>query len=1257
MKNLRNRAISLALAGVVFALNFSYVAYAAEPGDEASVYPSPLSDVNDSSSADTFATAETVTNETVATSAYQAETYESLVESSPAVLSDELPTITGFQQGSGTQDDPYLVSTAQELNDFAAQVAAGQTFSGQYIALADDIKFNNVSDYTAWSATSAPENVWSGLDGFAGTFDGQNHAIIGLYICRDEENTGFFNTTDPKACVVVKNLTLKNCFVHGTSNVGAIFGNPSYARIENCAVHGVVEGTGDNVGGFVGNFYTPGKRGLQIQNCASNVTVSGANYVGGFVGHSSVGNSYGMGEEYANGSEKIIFSDCINYGSVTATGDYAGGLTGCLFRSMNCGGAFVNNVGNEGAIKGGTNVGGICGFIQSEYNAPPTPGTVPLDCVYNIGSVSGYSYVGGICGCTKATDWAGIPITNAYNQGDITASYYAGGMVGGATFLLGGSLTVEKGYNIGTLSGSTQAASVAYSRSSNATVETKSFYYLDTSTSTASVGSTVDVVSLTAEQMKDSASFDKFDFSNEWKMGISHPILTWQDGGTIPEKPTAFFNKSDFTIGRDNFNFLNSVSDFFTGNERNAWDYKHSASGEGWLDKVQQWGAGFANWILHFDPEAYQTSYQISDESFSKLIEHEVPTVQDELILHRDNLWGGSCYGMAAVAMLRYTLKEQYPLYDDSGNLLDNIYDVTKPAAGEDNTVTAGEDLINSCHLMQYLPGFCWDLFVHYSPDFEISYTYALNNLVSRLESGSPVLFTIRRIKPKKKPDGSDTAEFVDNAHAICLLGIESETDDYYTVSVYDPNRTELTHLRLYKQPGIITGIFNISYFSSQNAQSSNAEYKVGFVDASVEDFLQKSNGQESASSSPAAELSIWSGQDTYISGGDFELAYVNNSTQIAKKLSDPFTYSDELLDEDDDGWLYYRFDDDVSFSDFTISLTPRNDNNAVSVKLMLNDWSFVVAGEGELQINVNATENSVTATSPTPGFKSIRITRNVWGEENCPWNTIVVDADDAKQLTLTPNAEGVTIDSDNLENAVVGGRKMLETAACELNTTETNATVLNPAGKSSDEVELALSHTISAAAQEHGTISPAGDVKVDYKANQSFTITPAQGYVIDDVLVDGTSVGSVSQYEFVSVTGNHTIFAKFKSTVPAPTAPPTATSSPVVTAAPSTPAVSEAPSPAGTPSPTASETPSSTRTPSPNATVQPSATEAPNTVTVSATPTPTESPMPTTTPTVSAEKIPQTGEIGHPFLWMFLSGTSLAAIAFLSFRKKRIRK
>src|SRR5439155_8737895 len=69
---------------------------------------------------------------------------------------------------------------------------------------------------------------------------------------------------------------------------------------------------------------------------------------------------------------------------------------------------------------------------------------------------------------------------------------------------------------------------------------------------------------------------------------------------------------------------------------------------------------------------------------------------------------------------------------------------------------------------------------------------------------------------------------------------------------------------------------------------------------------------------------------------------------------------------------------------------------------------------------------------------------------------------------------------------------------------------------------------TITATAGAHGSISPSGAVTVPYGANQSFTISPDPGNQVADVLVDGSSVGAVTNYTFNNVTADHTIAASF---------------------------------------------------------------------------------------------------------------------------------
>lgn len=74
-----------------------------------------------------------------------------------------------------------------------------------------------------------------------------------------------------------------------------------------------------------------------------------------------------------------------------------------------------------------------------------------------------------------------------------------------------------------------------------------------------------------------------------------------------------------------------------------------------------------------------------------------------------------------------------------------------------------------------------------------------------------------------------------------------------------------------------------------------------------------------------------------------------------------------------------------------------------------------------------------------------------------------------------------------------------------------------------------AQDYTITATAGANGTISPNGSVTVTEGDSQTFAITPNNGYHIEDVLVDGVSVGAVSTYTFSNVTANHTITATFE--------------------------------------------------------------------------------------------------------------------------------
>ena len=69
---------------------------------------------------------------------------------------------------------------------------------------------------------------------------------------------------------------------------------------------------------------------------------------------------------------------------------------------------------------------------------------------------------------------------------------------------------------------------------------------------------------------------------------------------------------------------------------------------------------------------------------------------------------------------------------------------------------------------------------------------------------------------------------------------------------------------------------------------------------------------------------------------------------------------------------------------------------------------------------------------------------------------------------------------------------------------------------------------TIQAAAGNHGTITPSGEISVEYLSQPEFIITPDDGYRVASVNVDGVPVGYKNPYTFDPIVANHSIVASF---------------------------------------------------------------------------------------------------------------------------------
>lgn len=147
-------------------------------------------------------------------------------------------------------------------------------------------------------------------------------------------------------------------------------------------------------------------------------------------------------------------------------------------------------------------------------------------------------------------------------------------------------------------------------------------------------------------------------------------------------------------------------------------------------------------------------------------------------------------------------------------------------------------------------------------------------------------------------------------------------------------------------------------------------------------------------------------------------------------------------------------------------------------------------------------------------------------------------EADLTELQTAITNAEAIlnAADKDKYSAAALVELQELVNAGKQLTTASSQTDV--DAKKDDITAKIAdiqTQFTITATADNGGTIAPTGATKVYKGTSKAFTITPNAGYHVDSLTVDGTAVNVVTEYTFSDVTANHTIavtFAKDAMTV-----------------------------------------------------------------------------------------------------------------------------
>ena len=278
------------------------------------------------------------------------------------------PTYSG---GSGTERNPWLISTADDLKTLADTVNNGEpyTYTREYFLQTNDIDLSNV----VWEPIGYTDSDYY----FSGHYDG------GDYIISNAVSTGKLDedgqaTAGIFGCVMdgsVSNLHVRNADFTASGDesygpAGGVTGIAYGATIENCTVENSrveSERMPDDstcAGGIAGYAI-----GATFSNCASisNQIVSTA-YAGGFVGEIDDDEEYGV-EGFTT------YTNCyVSNGTVTATTDstqgssFAGGFAGMVTYDKlivtNC---YVYNttLSTEGTSGNIVSTGALAGYLHN----------------------------------------------------------------------------------------------------------------------------------------------------------------------------------------------------------------------------------------------------------------------------------------------------------------------------------------------------------------------------------------------------------------------------------------------------------------------------------------------------------------------------------------------------------------------------------------------------------------------------------------------------------------------------------------------------------------------------------------------------------------------------------------------------------------------------------------------------------------------------------------------------------------------------
>ena len=216
--------------------------------------------------------------------------------------------------GSGTSGSPYVITTTAQLDALAAAVKSGETYSGTYFVLGNDIAYSTEGLGDTDENFTTIGGYFNGDKNFSGTFDGQGYTISGIRLYKNgtaapSMNQGLFGRIDG---ATIENVVLADAHITGYRYVGGLVGNKVSGTVQNCLV---LESTITCAEKYVGALF--GKNtGTITTNYYHNCTVNGTNNATNVGAGGNGGTSSSSDKNGARSAHTLTLGE-----NVTATGE------------------------------------------------------------------------------------------------------------------------------------------------------------------------------------------------------------------------------------------------------------------------------------------------------------------------------------------------------------------------------------------------------------------------------------------------------------------------------------------------------------------------------------------------------------------------------------------------------------------------------------------------------------------------------------------------------------------------------------------------------------------------------------------------------------------------------------------------------------------------------------------------------------------------------------------------------------------------